>query len=82
MTTVAFGLGKPSPGQKQIQTQIPITTFLFRGAPLAQQFKRWPADLEVPGSRSAWPEAGIFSIVSGVPLHTAFHFRPPIVLLC
>ena len=53
-------------------------TFL-RGAPVAQWVKRWPSDLAVPSSISARGE--IFSTVNGAPLHTAFHYQPPIVLI-
>ena len=38
------------------------------GAQVAQWVKRWPTDLEVPGSILARGE--IFSTVNGVPLHT------------
>ena len=51
---------------------------LLLGAPVAQWVKRWPADLDVSGLSL---EAGIFSIVNGVPLHTAFHYHPPNVLI-
>ena len=49
------------------------------GAPLAQCTKRWPTDLAFPSSRPARGE--IFTIVNGVPLHTAFHYQPPVVLI-
>ena len=49
------------------------------GAPVAQWVKRWPTDLAVPGSILARGE--IFPSVNGVPLHTAFHYYPPIVLI-
>ena len=48
-------------------------------APVAQWVKRWPTDLAVPSSRPAQGE--IFSTVNGVPLHIAFHYHPPIVLI-
>ena len=50
-----------------------------RGAPVAQWVKRWPTDLAVPSSIPARGE--IFSTVNGVPLHTAFHYHPSIVLI-
>ena len=50
-----------------------------RGAPVAQWVKRWPTDLAVPSSIPARGE--IFSTVDGVPLHTAFHYHPSIVLI-
>ena len=28
------------------------------------------------------PQAEIFSIINGIPLHTAFHYHLPIVLIC
>ena len=49
------------------------------GAPVAQWVKRWPTDLAVPSSIPARGE--IFSTVNGVPLHTAFHYHLPIVLI-
>ena len=49
------------------------------GAPIAQWVKRWPTDLAV---QSSIPARGrIFSTVNGVPLHTAFHYQPLIVLI-
>ena len=48
---------------------------LRQGAPVAQWLKRWPTDLAVPTRDE------IFSTVNGVPLHTAFHFQPLIVLI-
>ena len=51
----------------------------FPGAPVAQWVKRWPTDLAVPSSIPARGE--IFSTVNGVPLHTAFHYHPSIVLI-
>ena len=50
-----------------------------QGAPVAQWVKRWPTDLAVVSS--SLPEARIFSIVNGVPFHTAFHYHPSIVLI-
>ena len=49
------------------------------GAPVAQWVKRWPTDLAVPSSIPA--RGKIFSTVNGVPLHTAFHYHPSIVLI-
>ena len=49
------------------------------GAPVAQWVKRWPTDLAVPSSIPARGE--IFSTVNGVPLHTAFQYHLPIVLI-
>ena len=46
---------------------------------IAQWVKHWPTDLAVPGSNPARGE--IFSIVNGVPSHTAFHYHSPIVLI-
>ena len=49
------------------------------GAPMAQWVKRWPTDLAV---LSSIPTRGeIFSTVNRVPLHTAFHYQPLIVLI-
>ena len=45
---------------------------------MAKWVKRWPTDLAVAGSIPARGE--IFSTVNGVPLHTAFHYQPLIVL--
>ena len=41
--------------------------------------KRWPTDLTVPSSIPAQDK--IFSTVNRVPLHTAFHYQPLIVLI-
>ena len=49
------------------------------GAPVAEWVKRWPTDLAVPSSSPARGE--IFSTVNGIPLHTAFHYHSPIVLI-
>ena len=49
------------------------------GALVAQWIKHWPTDLAVPSSIPARGE--IFSTVNGVPLHTAFHYHPSIVLI-
>ena len=49
------------------------------GAPVAPWVKRWPTDLAVPISRPTRDD--IFSTVNGVPLHTAFHYYPLIVLI-
>ena len=52
---------------------------LCSGAPVAQWVKRWPTDLAV---LSLIPARGkIFSTVNEIPLHTAFHYHPPIVLI-
>ena len=50
-----------------------------KGVPVAQWVKCWPIDLVVPSSIPARGE--IFSTVNGVPLHTAFHYHPSIVLI-
>ena len=52
-----------------------VSSSRFGGSPVAQWVKRWPTDLAVTGSTE------IFSIVNGVPLHTAFHYHTPIVLI-
>ena len=49
------------------------------GAPVVQWVKRWPANLAVPRSSPAWGR--IFSTINRVPLHTAFHYHLPIVLI-
>ena len=49
------------------------------GAPVAQWIKRWLTDLAVPSSSPARGE--IFSTINRIPLHTAFHYHPPIVLI-
>ena len=46
---------------------------------VAQWLKHWPTDLAVPGTSST-PDK-IFSTVNGVPMHTAFHYHPLIVLI-
>ena len=63
-----------------------ISTFLLfsffhltKGAPADQWVKRWPSNLAVAGSSPAG--GGVLSIVNGVPLHTAFHCHPDIVLI-
>ena len=52
---------------------------ILLGASVAQWVKRWPTDLAVPSSIPARGE--IFSTLNGVPLHTAFHYHPSIVLI-
>ena len=47
-------------------------------APIAQQVKRWTAELAVPGSRHA--EGEIVSTENEVPFHTVFHYHPRIIL--
>ena len=42
---------------------------------VAQWVKRWPTDLVVMSSSPTWGKT--FSIVNAVPLHTAFHYHPP-----
>ena len=49
------------------------------GRGVAQLDKRWPANLGVPSSSSARSE--LFSAVNGVPMHKAFHYHQPIVLI-
>ena len=48
-------------------------------APVAQWVKRWLTNLAVPSSNLARSE--IFLTANGVPLHTAFHYHSPIVLI-
>ena len=57
---------------------VPICGFRV-GHPVAQWVKCWPADLAV--SSSSLARGKIFSIVNGVPLYTAFHDQPLIVLI-
>ena len=47
--------------------------------PVAQSVKRWSADLAVLGSTPV--EAEIFTIANEVPLHTACHYHPSVVLI-
>ena len=49
------------------------------GASVDQWVKRWPTDLAVLNSIPTRGE--IFSTVNRVPLHTAFHYQPLIVLI-
>ena len=49
------------------------------GALVGQWVKGWPTDLAVPSSIPA--RGGIISNVNGVPLLTAFHYQPLIVLI-
>ena len=65
----------PPPHQAYQESSLPG----IPGAPVAQWVKRWPTDLAVPSSIPARGE--IFSTVNGVPLHTAFHYHLPIVLI-
>ena len=56
--------------------------FLFAsllGAPIDQWVMRWLTDLAVKCLSLA--RGKIFSTVNRVPLHTAFHYHPPIVLI-
>ena len=57
------------------------TVLLVSGAPVAQWVKCWPTDLAVVSSSPAPPEARVFLIANGVPLHISFHYHPPIVLI-
>ena len=65
----------------------PVAYALFRtqlflvlwGAPVDHCVKRWPIGLAVLSSIPARGE--IFLTVNGVPLHTAFHYQSPIVLI-
>ena len=52
--------------------------FMSVEAPVAQWVKSWPADLEVPRSI---PGGGNLVHHNKVPLHTAFHYYPIIILL-
>ena len=52
----------------------------FLGAPVAQWVKCWPTDL-AKWIRYLPAGAEIFSIINGAPLHTAFYYQPPIVLI-
>ena len=49
----------------------------FAAGAKAQQVKRWPTNLgsQVPARGET------FSTANGVPLHIAFHYHPPIVLI-
>ena len=49
------------------------------GASVAQWVKRWPSDIAVPSSIPTRGE--IFSTVNRVPLKTALHYQPLIVLI-
>ena len=49
------------------------------GAPVGKWLKRWPTDLAVPSSSPTQGE--IFSTINRVPLHTPFHYHPPIVMI-
>ena len=51
----------------------------FQGALVAQWVKRWPTDLVVPSLSPA--EGEIFSTITGIPLHIAFHHQPLFVLI-
>ena len=57
----------------------PLGHRLWQEAPVAQWVKRWPTDLAVPSSIPTGGE--IFSTANRVPLHTAFHYQPLIVLI-
>ena len=57
----------------------PKNSFPQVGASVSQWVKPWPSDLAVMSSSSAGGE--ILSMVNGVPLHTAFHYQSPIVLI-
>ena len=48
--------------------------------PVAQWAKLWPADVAVMGSSPTCREA-LFNILYRVPLHTAFHYHPHMVLI-
>ena len=47
--------------------------------PEAQYAERWPVDLTA--HVQAPVKAEIFPIINGVPLHTVFHYHPPIFLM-
>ena len=47
---------------------------------MAQWVKGWLAELAVPGLILAW--GGNLFIHKWVPLHTAFHYMPLIILIC
>ena len=49
------------------------------GAPVSQWVKHWPTDLTV--SDSSPTPCKFFSNINGVPLHTAFHYHLPFVLM-
>ena len=57
----------------------PLKFYCIWGAPVAQWVKPWPTDLADPSLILTRGE--IFSTVNGVPLHTAFHYHPNIVLI-
>ena len=65
-------------GSKRLSSNLLLTDRTTLGAPVAQWVKRWPTDLAVVSSSPARGE--IISTVDGVPLHTAFHYQPLIVL--
>ena len=46
-------------------------------SPSSSVVKRWPTDLVVPSSSLA--QGKIFSTINRAPLHTAFHYHPPII---
>ena len=53
--------------------------FPLYGAPVAQWVKCWPTDLVVPCSSPTRDE--IFSTVNRVPVHRAFQYHLPIILI-
>ena len=57
----------PLPTPMNASQHLPINA----AAPIAQCVTCWPADLAVLGSRPT--VGGIFLIINGLPLHTAFH---------
>ena len=86
---MAFGLGKPSPGQKRKRhrgkirkksryygmtcTLRDLIMLTVNRSPVAQWAKRWPTDLAIPSSMPARVE--IFPVVNGIPLHMAFRYQ-------
>ena len=51
---------------------------VYNSPSVVQWVKRWPTDLAVLSSSPTRHE--IFSTIDGVPIYTAFHYHPPIVL--
>ena len=63
-------------------TLLPIKSILPRtslGAPVAHWVKGWPIDQAVPSSSPALGK--IFSTINGVPLHTAYCYHMPNLLI-
>ena len=52
------------------------SNYIHIGAPVAQWLRYWSS-----GPTSILARGEIFSTVNGAPLHKAFHYQPPIVLI-